>query len=122
MGLHGMLAAVTRVEELELSQEEANKLAKATTMVARHYNVEVAAKTTDWIHLAMVAGGVYAPRLMAARLRMSMERSERRSTGRTQPQPRPETPAPVQATVFSEAPDLGQVDAWGFPIDPSMIQ
>lgn len=112
-GFHTLLAAVTRAEELAIDEEEAAALAKASANVARHYNVEVAAKTTDWINLAIVAGGVYAPRVMAIRMRMGSERPARRN--RTAQEPNPPMPE-RQTVVASEAPDLGPVDAFGFPV------
>lgn len=116
LNFHVLLAAVTRAEELLMDKEEADKLADATAKVARHYNVEIAAKTTDWINLAIVAGGVYVPRVAAIRMRVASDRGRNRPARQHSPAPQP-GPAPETArVVVSEAPPLGELDAFGFPV------
>lgn len=111
-GFHTLLAIVTRAEELAVDEEEAIKLAEASALVARHYNVEVAAKTTDWINLAIVAGSIYAPRIVAMRMRATENRQSapRRAAPVSQPQPERAT------VIVSEAPEADiYFDAMGMP-------
>lgn len=75
LNFHMLISGITRAEELLLEKEEADKLAEAMGKVARHYNVEVAAKTTDWINLGIVAGGVYVPRFLAIRIRTAANKA-----------------------------------------------
>lgn len=62
-------------------------LAEATANVSRHYDVQIAAKTTDWISLMMVCGTVYGSRMAAIRYRKRMERAAT-----------PPAPAPTKKT------------------------
>jgi hypothetical protein len=74
-----MLAAIAKTPELELSEEEAAKLAKASLAVAKQYNVETTAKAAAWANLAGCIGGIYVPRLMAANFRKKAEAAQRKS-------------------------------------------
>jgi hypothetical protein len=74
---HTMLAAMTRVPELQLSVQESDEFAKALTTVSSFYNVEVAEKTMAWVNLAMVGGMIYGTRLVAMRQRRIEERAQR---------------------------------------------
>lgn len=70
--IHGVLAAVTKVEELALDKDEAKELAKAISDVNAYYGKVIDPKVFAWIGLAAVAGKVYAPRAVAIKLRLSM--------------------------------------------------
>jgi len=70
-----MLAMLTKTQEWALDASEAMMLAEATANVSRHYDVQIAAKTTDWISLMMVCGTVYGSRLAAIRYRKREERA-----------------------------------------------
>lgn len=84
VGLHALLAMRMRVPELEMTQQEGVEFTKAAQNVMRHYSVRTTQKTMDWIAFAGVTAGLYAPRIMAARMRVKMEaeaRKEARNDG-----------------------------------------
>lgn len=77
MSLHMMGAAFLKVPELELDQKEAERLSDAVNRVQAEYNIPILdPKTMAWINLAMVAGGVYGPRIVAHSLRTKREKRE----------------------------------------------
>lgn len=67
-----MLAAFLKVPEIGITKEEADKLAKASANVARHYDVSATQKTLDWTNLAMAIAMVYGTRIMAINFRRKM--------------------------------------------------
>lgn len=95
MSSHAMLAGMTKTPELELADEEATNLGTAIATVNSFYNVAVADKTMAWIALAMVAGQVYGPRVMAIGIRRRSERAERVTM--------PERPVRHDAPIATEA-------------------
>ena len=77
MGLHSIMASFTGVPELNLSQIEAEMLAKAGLEVQREFDIEVGGK---WVVLASfisVAGMIYVPRM-----RIVVETAKRRKAKR----------------------------------------
>lgn len=83
-----MLAALTKVREIELDEEESGKLAQAIGNVTRHYDIPgLQQQTLDWINLAMACGTIYGQRIMAYNIRKASER------------PREERPRPVPMAV-----------------------
>ena len=53
-----------------ITEDEASKLAKALTNVTQLYDLPVIGeKAIAWVNLASVAGTVYGPRLVAAKIR-----------------------------------------------------
>ena len=81
IGLHSMLAGIARSPELELSESEAEKIAKASVHVARLYNIETTEKAAAWANLAGALGGAYIPRIIAINVRRKMEMQERKQSG-----------------------------------------
>lgn len=78
IGIHTILHAITKVPELEMSQEEAASVAAATEKVMAFYP-DVRPKggeTVAWINLAMVIGTVYGQRAVAFKMRKDLERTE----------------------------------------------
>jgi|ERR1700734_3631096 len=68
--LHEIGAKLTKIDELELSDEEAAKLGAGIIRVTEEYEIPMPdAKTMAWINLAKVMGAVYAPRVAAYRMR-----------------------------------------------------
>lgn len=66
MSLHFMGATILKVPELELDEEEAEKLGKAVARVQAQYEVPVLSEEQRaWINLLLVAGTIYGPRVMA---------------------------------------------------------
>lgn len=71
-----MLAALTRVPELQLSDEEAAKLGEGAANVMRHYDVgPQTQKAVDWTNLFMVLGMIYGTRFVAVKHRRASEKS-----------------------------------------------
>lgn len=79
LSIHGMLAAFTSVEELELAEEESKKLAEAIARVQKLYDYKwISDEAAAWGNLIIAAGGIYGPRYMAIRLRQKREKEEER--------------------------------------------
>lgn len=74
LGIHFMLAKMTKVEELELDETEARKLSVAITRVSALYNYVPAEKTIAWVALVTAAGQVYGPRIAAVKMRIDMNK------------------------------------------------
>lgn len=116
LSAHGMLAGITRTAELELDQPEANKIATAVVNVGRHYNMTMSAKALDWTALIMVIGEVYGTRLMAIRLRRTMERKAGGSepghaAGSVPPRTEPvQQSRPANGRTIIDIPGVGPVD------------
>lgn len=75
--VHSVLAALTRIQELELEEEEARKLANASKEVLKHYPLGLSDKNLAWVNLAVVACGIYGTRLMAFSMRKAAEKRAR---------------------------------------------
>lgn len=76
VGLHAIFAERTATPELELSEEEGDKFMKSAQHVLRHYSVKTTQKTMDTIALMGCVAGIYGPRIVAIRIRKTMEREE----------------------------------------------
>lgn len=59
------MGAVFIAPELEIDEEEAKILGKATADVASHYNVIIDEKTQAWVSLCVALSAVYGPRMFA---------------------------------------------------------
>jgi hypothetical protein len=63
---HFFLAKIAKVEELELEKDEAEELGKALARVQKEFGVSVLSpKAMALMQLAIVAGGIYTPRVIA---------------------------------------------------------
>lgn len=71
--IHSVIAGALAVPELELSDDEAQKLTKASLDVAAHYNAVPDEKTMAWLSLGAAVGAIYGTRYMAWRVRMQNE-------------------------------------------------
>lgn len=78
LSVHSMLAIIAKSPELELSEVEADKIAKATIAVAKLYNVETTEKAAAWANLIGCVGAAYIPRAISINLRRKTEAAERR--------------------------------------------
>lgn len=74
LSIHEMLAAFTQVEELSMSEQEAQSIAKHITRVTSLYDLRASNKAVAWTGLAMCLGKVYGPRIAAYHLRTSSEK------------------------------------------------
>lgn len=70
-----MAAAFFKNAAWQLDDKEAHELAVASVNVSRHYDVQVAQKTVDWVNLASVVGMVYGSRIMIMRLQAQQAES-----------------------------------------------
>jgi hypothetical protein len=73
--IHLMGAEMLKTPELELDKDECVKLADAVSEVSKHYTTAFNPKTVAWVHLAVIAGGIYGTRIFAVRNRIQMQRS-----------------------------------------------
>lgn len=100
-GIHALLAAGMAAPELELSETEAETVAKNIVAVTRHYDLQQTAKATDWGNLVVSLGVVYGGRLIRISARRKVEKAARR--GATAPgtgfNPAPVNHAPQQPQV-----------------------
>ena len=69
--MHKNLAAWTSVDEIKLDREEAKLIAEASAKVAEHYEIGALGV---WGNLAMVAGQIYAPRILSFSIRKKFAR------------------------------------------------
>lgn len=77
--VHLALAAIAKAPELALDPAEANKLAEAAAQVQAQYEMIVDPKILAWGQLVIVAGSIYAPRVIAISMRHKKEKIERRT-------------------------------------------
>lgn len=69
MSIHMMLAKLTKIEEIELTDEESEKLSEAAIRLTTLYGVGVVdEKTIAWANLVIAMGSVYGPRVGAVLL------------------------------------------------------
>lgn len=65
--LHLFAAKISKIELLEITQDEAEQLAGAITRVTELYDIAILdEKTMAWVQLAMVGSAVYGTRIMAS--------------------------------------------------------
>lgn len=74
LGIHDTLAALTKIEEFELSKDEAKSYGDAITNVAKHYNTAFDPKKVAIFELVCIMGGIYSTRYMAYSARTKGER------------------------------------------------
>jgi hypothetical protein len=77
-GIHALLAAGMAAPELELTETEAETVAKNIVAVTRHYDLQQTAKATDWGNLVVSLGVVYGGRLIRISSRKKAEKAARR--------------------------------------------
>lgn len=92
VGIHAMLAGMTKVEELQIDATEGKKLGDAVNTVLQQYNHVINPKMAAWVNLGMVSAAVYGPRYMAVKLRHETEKQKPRVV--EMPAPFPEPPVP----------------------------
>ncbi len=75
--MHMMAAAFLKVPELALTMEESENLSEAITRVSELYDIPLMdEKTMAWVNLAIVAGGIYGPRFVAAKINKQKSNQE----------------------------------------------
>lgn len=73
-GIHGAIAAIAKIPELELTEEQSKQLAKATAVAAEVSGADIDPRMAAYVNLAVVALSIYGPKGLAAYARIKMER------------------------------------------------
>ncbi len=89
VGIHGFLAGMTGVEQLEISKDEGAKQGEALQTLAKEYGHQVNPKVAAWINLGVVCAGIYGPRYGAWKLEQHAKRVEAATPKKTEPEPEP---------------------------------
>lgn len=77
LSIHMMAAAFTKIPELILEEEEANKLGQAMNRVNELYGgMVIPEKWAAWGNLAITAGAIYGPRFVAHNLNAKNEKAK----------------------------------------------
>lgn len=113
--VHLMGAEICKVPELELDKEEAAKLADAIADVSKYYVTSFDPKKVAWVHLAVIAGGIYGTRIFAYRNRIGTQKSLGPQTPKPKPTPA-NTSVPQAQKVNGVAREDGKVE-----IDPVSV-
>lgn len=111
IGIHSMGAALTGMEELEIDDAEAKKLADATTELGKIYGHSISPKTLAWTNFAAACGVVYGPRIIAYRERVKQEAAKRTPKS---------TPGPIPVNNTRQAPPPTQAAPPKFPTPSDM--
>lgn len=114
---HAMLAGITKVPEIALTQDEAKQIAVATGNVARHYDLRQTQKQMDWAALLVSLGTIYGGKVFLAYNRVRAENASNVNTPRQAPPTdvgvggaapkRPNTNGAVRPTII-DIPGVGQ--------------
>lgn len=108
---HEMGAAMLSIEELQLTEDEAQSLSDGIKEVAKYYPTHIDPKKIAVVNLIGVAGAIYAPRVFAYRKRVKTERASR-------PQlVRPAGTSPVQPSSQNITQSGGKTFVNGKPIN-----
>jgi len=113
---HSAIAALTRVRECEINEEEAQRYSDAIKDVAKHYGFGMSEKVRDWINLGLVASGIYGPRMMAYSIRRASER--RAASHGLGPVP---APAAAPAAAAESSRPNGHAAAAGLDLTPAFL-
>lgn len=74
---HEILAKISKMDELELSEDEAKQLGAGIVRVTEQYDVPLPSeKAMAWFNLAKVCASVYGPRIAAINLRKNNEKKK----------------------------------------------
>lgn len=74
LSIHMMLSNMMKVPEMELTPEEATKLAVAINRVNSAYSgIVIPEKVMVWVNLVITAGGIYGPRVFAYNARQNKD-------------------------------------------------
>jgi len=72
--LHSGLVIVSKCPELEITEDEAAKLAKASKTVADLYDMQASQKAIAWTNFIGIAGSIYITRIIAISIRLREQR------------------------------------------------
>lgn len=104
---HFTCARILEIPELELTQEESERLAEATRKVAKHYAVSLDPKRMALVELLFTAGGVYGPRVIGYVKRTG---TAKRASPQSPPQVQPTAEPPGSGPAANGPPpiDMGR--------------
>lgn len=112
-----MGAEMFKLPELELDKEESAKLADAIADVSKYYVTAFDPKKIAWVHLAVIAGGIYGTRFFAFRNRVALQKQIRGLSSRTNTKPAtPDQSVPQAQKVNGFAREDGKIE-----IDPNSV-
>lgn len=98
-----MGAQILKIPEIQLSEAEAKKLDAAIIDVMRFYtDVEISPVVQAWLNLAMVAGVLYGPRIMAYNIRAKNRPTIQAPSAATPTRP-PATVTPIKPSPQATA-------------------
>lgn len=82
-GVHDLASVLLKIDELELEDSEAERLASALLALAKYYpGIDVPGKYIAWMNLLTTMGIVYSPKVATYKIRSA---NERKAKGRNQP-------------------------------------
>lgn len=64
VSIHALLAGALKEPVLAITESEADLLGKATLDVLACYDLPITETTMAWVHLGMITGAIYAPRVV----------------------------------------------------------
>lgn len=82
---HAAVASATKIQEAEITTDEAHRLALSIQHVSTYYPVAIDPKTQAWIALIMCAGGIYGSRAISYVARMNAEKNAAPANASTGP-------------------------------------
>lgn len=99
--LHEMAAGLTKMPELEITQNDAQKIALSVERVRAFYPTNFNPKVMAWVNLGTTLSGIYGIQFMAVRNRFRREAAKARlhTMPSPQQQPAPQQPAPATPKV-----------------------
>jgi hypothetical protein len=84
-GVHKLAALALKNPLLEISKDEAEKLATAMIGVMKYHSINVSPGTLAWIQLAGVSAAVYGPRVAISMAARKTAKSEKAAPGPVAP-------------------------------------
>lgn len=112
--IHTMGAIALKTPELMITEDESKQLASAINRVTELYDIPILSeKSMAWMGLAMAAGTVYGPRLMAAKMnakKPEMKKPQTSTIPFVAPKPVNVATPPVNQQVVNDASFVGWVE------------
>jgi hypothetical protein len=109
LAIHSALAALTRIPEIALEEDEAKKLSVASKEVLKFYPLGMSDKVLAWVNLGVVGCGIYGTRIMAYSVRRG---AEQRAKVVTLPGGGSKGPGPA-----AQGPQSGKVNGHAMSLD-----
>jgi len=81
MGIHTVVAMVTRIPEAQLKEDEAQALAEGICAVCEEYGLAIDGKTGATMQLVGALGMIYGPRIFFYKMRIAQEQAQANVNG-----------------------------------------